>query len=333
MSAWDPEELLQPVTAQDPCGENLEDTALMAAFDALRLFGQPPPDPENPRPRPSWPDVRQQSLDALRRSKDLRLLVHLAAAVLWTDGLAAFGRTLGVASQWLDRWWVETWPRVDEDAIPRRSALNCLADQHAVLAGLRGAVLVQSRQHGIVTVRSLDSVPGLQPQGKEEVRPEGALVVAAFAEMPLPELTDLQATVAGATTAVSAITARMTAQGGPEATPALEPLAALLAKVDRVVRVQLAARTGADVDAPDTAPDAPAPTVRPVGAIASRADAVAALDAVAEFFRRHEPASPVPLFVERARRLVGKDFLEVLEDVAPDGLPQARSAGGLQHVE
>ena len=70
-----------------------------------------------------------------------------------------------------------------------------------------------------------------------------------------------------------------------------------------------------------------------VGAIKSRQDAIRALDAVAEFFRRNEPSSPIPLFLERAKRLVSKDFLEVLADIAPDAVPQARSAGGLAQGE
>jgi type VI secretion system protein ImpA len=52
---------------------------------------------------------------------------------------------------------------------------------------------------------------------------------------------------------------------------------------------------------------------------------------VADFFRRNEPSSPIPLFVDRAKRLVSKDFLEVLEDIAPDALAMARSAGGLKN--
>jgi len=70
--------------------------------------------------------------------------------------------------------------------------------------------------------------------------------------------------------------------------------------------------------------------VMAVGAIKSRQDAIRALDAAAEFFRRNEPSSPIPMFLERAKRLVSKDFLEVLADVAPDALPQARTAGGLK---
>ena len=72
------------------------------------------------------------------------------------------------------------------------------------------------------------------------------------------------------------------------------------------------------------------PDQRRFGVIKSREDAIRALDAVAEFFRRNEPSSPVPLFCDRAKRLVSKDFLEVLADIAPEALAQARAAGGVR---
>jgi hypothetical protein len=46
--------------------------------------------------------------------------------------------------------------------------------------------------------------------------------------------------------------------------------------------------------------------------------------------RAVEPDSAV---LERAKRLVSKDFLEVLADIAPDALAQARAAGGLKDSE
>jgi type VI secretion system protein ImpA len=66
------------------------------------------------------------------------------------------------------------------------------------------------------------------------------------------------------------------------------------------------------------------------GAVRSRQDAIRALDAVAAFFKRTEPSSPIPLFLERAKRLVSKDFLEVLADIAPEAVPHARAVGGLK---
>ncbi len=328
MSLWLRDEVLQPLSADQPCGESLEDTALLASFDAFRLFGQSAP----LNPAPDWAQIREQALEALRKSKDLRVLAHLAAAVLRTDGLPAFAETLSVASQWLEQYWAEAYPRVDEDAIPRRSALNCFADPMAVVDGLRRVPLVQSRLHGAITLRALDIAAGLMQPGEKDVRHDEAQVNAAFAEMPLDELTALQRALGEAVAAVDGMARLMATHGGSEAIPAFDPLSASLSKANRTARAQLALRVGpADDESGDAA--GPAAAGRPLGAIASRQDAGAALDAVADFFRRNEPSSPVPLFVERAKRLVAKDFLEVLEDIAPDGLSQARSAGGLPRVE
>ena len=44
MSAgWQRAELLEPITAEHPCGQNLEDTALLASFDGYRLYGRTKP--------------------------------------------------------------------------------------------------------------------------------------------------------------------------------------------------------------------------------------------------------------------------------------------------
>ena len=50
---------------------------------------------------------------------------------------------------------------------------------------------------------------------------------------------------------------------------------------------------------------------------------VRALDRICEFYARTGPSSPVPMLLQRARRLVDKSFLEVLRDLVPDGLNQA----------
>ena len=99
--------------------------------------------------------------------------------------------------------------------------------------------------------------------------------------------------------------------------------------MNRVLRAQLAMRAAAADGADGVRVRSGRAGAVAVGAIKSRQDAIRALDAVAEFFRRNEPSSPIPLFLERAKRLVSKDFLEVLADIAPEAVPQARAAGGL----
>jgi type VI secretion system protein ImpA len=98
---WDEQRLIQPLAADRPCGENLEDTQLLASFDAFRLFGHAVP----LDPTPDWGEIRARALDALSKSKDLRLLAYLGTAALRTDGLPAFVDTLKAASEWLNTYW------------------------------------------------------------------------------------------------------------------------------------------------------------------------------------------------------------------------------------
>jgi type VI secretion system protein ImpA len=338
MSArWEGQSLLQPITADQPCGENLEDTPLLSSFDSLRLFGQSrsleaPPDDKESRKPIEWGEIKTNATDALGKSKDLRLLAYLGTALLRTDGLPAFFETLEIASFWVETYWPYVYPPIDEDAIARRNALNCLADPMAVIERLRRVPLVQSRQHGSFSLRDIDLATGQMAPVKDEVKPEEAPINAAFTEMPLEALKDLQQAAADAMTALNNIDSRMKTEGGPEVAPSFDPLSAQLVKMGRFLRAQLALRPGDNGASPqaDVAVDDAPQAGFSGGAIRSRQEAIRALDAVADFFRRSEPSSPVPLFIERAKRLVGKDFLEVLANIAPEALGVARAAGGLR---
>jgi len=339
------EMLLQPITPDQPCGEDLDGTQSLAFFDTFRVFGQHKPldspaeerEMWTPKPpeAPEWREIRQKALEALARSKDLRLLAHLGTAVLRTDGLPAFSDTLTLASQWLTNFWAQTYPVVEENAIARLNALNCFADPMAVVDGLRRLPLVSSRQHGTFSLRDIDLATGQVTPKEGDARPDEERINAAFAGMPLDELTQLQESTAGGVGALLSIDASMREAAGSEATPNFDALSTQLKKVDRLLRAQLALRHGANAAA--AAASAEESIAAPgavggaaVGPIKSRQDAIRALDAVAAFYRQTEPSSPIPLFLERAKRLVSKDFLEVLADIAPEAVAQARAAGGLK---
>lgn len=318
----------------------------MTTLDSLRLFGLSK-SPDAPldkdeveyktRKLPDWREVRALAQEGLNKSKDLRLLAYFGTAALRTEGLAAFFETLSVAAHWLDTSWKEVYPVVDEDAVERQSALNCLADQMAVLDRLRRTVVVESRQHGRFSLRDIDIAKGNLQPGPSEGRPERVQIDAAFAEMSTETLAALHQGAEAALAAVTGIDAKMRDEGGPEAAPGFEALSALLARLQLVLHGYLATRPGlADGDAPGAPTSVAAGGAGGAavpGVISSREDAMRALEAVAEFFRRTEPSSPVPLLVDRARRLVSKNFLEVLADIAPDAVGGVRAVGGLKEGE
>ena len=345
-ASWDGPALLEPISADASCGKSLEDSDVLAALDAYQIFGQTSLEPEKSaddqpkrkEPRksdrpPNWAEIRDEALTALQTSKDLRLLAYLGVASLRIEGIAAFSQALGIAAHWLAVFPTQVYPLVDEDALFRQNALNCFADPVAVIDGLRRSPLVSHRQHGRFSMRDVDLVSGdVQPAGGE-VKPDGKQIDAAFDATALDELKTLYATVDGALTAIKSIDTAMRDANGGAFAPSFDSLSAQFKKMSAFVGARVAAHPeNASVASHDgeVAGGEAGGMVMAVGAIKSRQDAIRALEAAAEFFRRNEPSSPIPMFLERAKRLVSKDFLEVLADVAPDALPQARSAGGLR---
>lgn len=320
--------LIEAITAGSPCGEDLEDTQLLASFDAYRLFGQSAPLSADT----DWREIRDRSVEALQTSKDLRLLTCLACAAVRIDGVAGYAESLGAAAQWLDTWWAEVYPRVDEDAILRRNALNGFADHFGVVDGLRRAPILTHRQLGALSIRDIEIARGHAKPAEDESAPtDEARLNALLAASSIEELTQLGALLGSLLQSLKSIDAAMRNAGGDQAAPDFDVLKGPIARTAKVVSDHLATRAPAPGEAgADGAGASGGGATVAVGAIRSREDALRALDAVAAFFRSNEPSSPVPLFVERAKRLVSKDFLAVLEDIAPDALAQAKSAGGVR---
>jgi type VI secretion system protein ImpA len=335
MSPLSSQTLLEPISADAPCGESLEDTQLLASFDTFRVFGQR----HGLDPPPPWADIKSRALEALAKSKDLRVLAFLGSAALRTDGFTAFAETLTVASKWLEMYWNPVFPVVSEDAILRRNALNCFADPMGVVDGLRRLPLVTSRVHGNYGLRDIDIATGQIPAKEGEPHPTEDQINGAFGAMPVDELVALHASSAAAVAALKSIDRQMREAAGSEATPEFDGLSTQLVKIERFLASQLALRPGHEVASSEGGASAAGGASTEGGGqlrggvIGSRQDAIAALDAVADFFRRTEPSSPIPLFLARAKRLVSKDFLEVLADIAPDAVAQARVAGGLRDGE
>jgi type VI secretion system protein ImpA len=323
------ENLKAPISAEQPCGEDLEDSPLLAGFDAYRVFGQLMPLGEDT----DWREIRDKALEGLGLSKDLRLLAHLAAATLRTQGLAAFCSVLDVAGKWFSEYPEALYPRVDEDAILRKNALNSFADRMAIIDAVRRKPFVSNTQLGAFGLRDYEVATGRipAPEGESEL-PSEAHFNAALTAADTVELGALSQSLAEGVAALRSIDSAMRDAHGSDEAPDFDALLASLAEIERILQAELGSRAGADAplaDGDEAAGESGNPVVA-VGSIRSREDAVRALDAVASFFRKNEPSSPVPIIVERAKRLISMDFLELLADLAPDGLDQAKRIGGIQ---
>lgn len=60
------------------------------------------------------------------------------------------------------------------------------------------------------------------------------------------------------------------------------------------------------------------------GSIQTRTDVLQSLDAICSYYEKTEPSSPVLPLLRRAQQLVGKNFTEILQELAPDTVAQVK---------
>jgi len=151
----------------------------------------------------------------------------------------------------------------------------------------------------------------------------------------------LQATataIEGALADVEAIERITTGYVGAGAAISLDELRKLLADMHAAMQAQLG-EVGGDVTValPDgdsvTGRAGPASSGSVTGAgvpgeILNRQDVVRALDQIMAYYNRFEPTSPVPLLMLRAKRLATMNFMEIIRDLAPDGVSQVEMIRG-----
>lgn len=332
--------LLLPISDDAPCGDNLE---YDPAFGELERAAQGTPERVMGEQiiaaeEPDWEAVLAQSIALLTRTKDLRVAVPLLHAGLKTGGLPAFAEVVTLIRRLLEEQWETLHPQLDrednDDPTLRMNTLLVLNDRSGVVASLSRCPLISSRALGRVSLRDVRIVDGeLSAQSEEEAaRLDASLIAAAFLDGAIDELEANARAVEGALDELKAISAHLLDKVGSLA-PDLGTLTAELQAMRRVLAEQLARRTGKPLDAPAASAVAAGAPAGAAGEIRSREDVIRAIDQICDYFQRHEPSSPVPLLLRRAKRLVAKDFIEILRDMTPDGVPQAELIGGLDREE
>ncbi|MCB2261939.1 MAG: type VI secretion system protein TssA [Candidatus Thiosymbion ectosymbiont of Robbea hypermnestra] len=354
MSELDLDSLLEPVSATDPSGE---DPAYTPDFQQLEnaAGGQPEQvmgDSVKPAVPPDWKQVAALGTDLLSRGKDLRIAVLIGRALLHREGFAGLASGIALIRRLLAEYWDSVHPRPDpedkDDFTERMNALLDLCDQDAVLAPARVAPLVQSPAFGAVSLRDIQIARGEAPvpANAERASLDAASVDAAFLDCELAELRRTGTIVASAVGDLDEIERIITERIGVSGLPDFGPLRDLLSHADDLLRTKITERAGTDDAQPEATAsadeDAPAATSHPGGGsttpgggggsavIAGREDVVRMLDRICEYYARHEPSSPIPLLLQRARRLVTKDFMDIMQDLAPDALAQVEIIRGPQ---
>lgn len=316
MADLDIEQLLAPIAAENPCGEALGYDLQFLALELAAQSGAM----ADASTEPDWAEVARLGAELALRSKDLRIGVLLARAALYRQGLAGLRDGLALLLGYVTQDWDGLHPRPDpeegEDQTVRINALANLADPDGMLADLRQLPLARSRLFGTVTLRDW-----VEAQRGEAGTAE---LLRAFQDSDAAALRQDSAAAEACQAKLAALDAAIRARVEAAEAPRLDPLAALLAQIAALLAAQQrAAPVAASVA------EAPAAPVAADGSIGSREDVIAGLDRICRWYAVQEPGSPVPILLQRARRLVAKDFMSLLLDLAPEAATQFRSIAGM----
>ncbi len=351
MAQVEVEALLQEVSTESPCGDDLE---YDLDFGEMERAAQGRPaqqmgDKIKPAKEPDWADVENRATQLLSRTKDLRVALYFTRAQLNMRGLVGLSSGLQLLRGLLERYWDGVYPRLDEeddnDPALRLNSIAALSDPGTLLNTLRDTPLAELRGFGEVRYRDIALIKGeLSPAaGAEDKMPDPASINAIFTKCDLETLQETARATNQALEHEAAIKTLLADYVGVDNVPDLKLLRQSLEAIRGVLADKLAQRGAGDAtgrtngsasaeDGMTTQTDAESSggvqPAAPIGGIKGREDVIRALDRICEYYDRHEPSSPVPLLLRRAKRLVAKNFLDILRDLAPQGVSQVENIGG-----
>ncbi|HEV7403952.1 MAG TPA: type VI secretion system ImpA family N-terminal domain-containing protein [Chthoniobacteraceae bacterium] len=323
-------DLLPPISPNAPCGPDPEEgsdfgpkwsefgvlrDALSKEWTEYRLLSQTNRELRPPDSLPLQTAVFELAL----KTKHLRLAVALAECLTHTGGLAGLRDGLLLITAWCATWWPKLHPGGTDPAdIELRAEIIENLNNERTLKRFHGLPLVEAADtrgtRKVITAGPFSLQDYAEASEAAPTDPERAqLVLQTFANGDAALKESNLAAVRGAREAAVALVELFQAKGRQLS------LGKLIDFIDRLLPLL---RGGA--------PAGPSAAPGPAGArpaagggatftgVASREAAAAALDSVALYFRSAEPSSPIPYLVQRAQRCIGRNYLEIIEELGAD---------------
>jgi len=320
-----------------PCGDDLEYDAdfLQLTRDAAGKPERTMGDAVQPAQPPQWPLIQQASAALLQRSKDLRIANYWLQSDIALNGIGGLANGLYLIHELLRQYWPHLHPQLDpdddNDSTVRINALSTIAcDTNLRL--LSESMLVRSPHFGSVSLRAALSASGVQPSSNETLTAEQ--LTATLRSSEPEQLRSVYGALSQAHTRAEAIEDWVSEQVGSAQGVDLSPVKTVLKHAlhilsefgpgDAIPSIAQPSAAPSSADMPTTAPSS---TSEP---ISSRDDVLRCLERVLTYYAHHEPSSPLPLLLTRAKLLVHADFAAIVRNLIPDGVPQLEKLCGPQ---
>ena len=327
------EELLTPISPDKPCGDDcslspdfLQLETLLRSKQETMLAKE-----ADKAEEPNWSEIEEVCLRLLSYSKHLHVAVVLSLAWLQSRGLPGFHAGTTLLRGLLEHYWEPVYPLLDpEDSNDPTERLNIisaltrpagtLGDSLKFIVRLRQAPVVYARDQAITT-SDIIKAESNTPNARSLADTKNAISAAnpAQTQAIFEALDGILDDVREIEAALGRVTEPQFHQSWKYLSDTLEDIKR------RLSRYATQAASPAPAHEKATAMSQPSEErtsggISAANGIDTREDVIRALDLICGYYSRHEPSSPIPLLLQRAQRLVNKDFMEIIKDLSPDSL-------------
>ncbi|PHM67001.1 hypothetical protein Xsto_00656 [Xenorhabdus stockiae] len=340
--------LLAPISSESPCGENLEydDDFLLLEQSLVGKTEQQFGDFLIPAEPPNWLEVEKQATNLLlSRTKDLRIIIALMHAWVEARGLSGYADGLYLLRQTLERYWDEVWPKLEFDGeydpLFRLNTLADIEDGSPLTLKVQNSILLKN----VLQELSFRDVYSLLDGSITEISGytggRTRLLKELKQQSSSPELSILVIIHDHVIALSELINRHLSASHSPE-------FSLLLKHLNTVIEFSLL-KPPASAEAPVTDSDKAAPESESVSKPAptsvkntlipvpsadlssfdwyeveahNREEVRMLLEKVKLYFITHEPSHPAPMMIDRIQQLIDRNFIDIISNLAPEGLHQ-----------
>jgi type VI secretion system protein ImpA len=327
------------VSDEAPCGPNLEDDAryrgLSRQLDEIierdaQAIADAPDDAakEAMREAPVNASTAAEAAGAaaalLAESRDLWVAAAGYQCAVLAGDPASAASFAEAAAVMCETHWPELWPALQAadpaPAFVRLNAMNEIGSFGRSVKFLDRLPIAPLRAAVRLTWRSILSKVPDKATGAQILAGVPAGLAEAIARSDLAAWTALRDQFETIRSSARRI-AEAFAANGAEA-PSFERLDGTLGRILSLVEAIIVSKNPGEPASGAMLAAGPAASAAPPGPAAGREQALAMIEGARAWFAAAEPSSPVPLLLERAKRLAGMNFAQLVQNLAPGGVDE-----------
>lgn len=322
------EEFLAPVSDDNPCGENLDSNGDEEYTRIEREI-------QKSQETRTWKALKKDTLKVLATTKDFRLLAYYSKILLHTEEHPIDGLTQGLylTKEYIDKFWDCTYPPEDEDDPDEKYAdrINAIGE----LGSWVNILLPLSKKCPVFIFEgfgeySLEDLVAFKNGDTLEDKQSPKVFYEALPsddKEKIDKSLDSFKNALELTTSIKELLLEKTKFSFTEfdsyLIPNLQDGISVLSELspnseleERINEENIDTQSDNSTSHGD------------ISSVKSRDDVVRLLDLICAYYKEKEPSSPLPLLLDRAKSIVHKDFLEVLEELVPDSVSMTEPVFG-----